>query len=114
MADTQATAPASGTVEQKDAYTTAEIETINKIKAGINDHVDKLTAVFDKLGRPSPGLDDRFYHLEDKEAEFLKEQTGIQDDEELKQHIIKVQEKAYAVGDSSCSNNTRVSWCLIV
>lgn len=40
-------------------------------------------------------LDDRFYHLDEEEKSFFKRETRIQDDDELKAHIIAVQSKAY-------------------
>jgi hypothetical protein len=42
-------------------------------------------------------LDPTLLNLTDEEEHFLKSWTGIQDDEELKQHILKVQKKAYEV-----------------
>lgn len=44
-------------------------------------------------------LEPKFYHLnEDPEAlAFFKRETGIDDDEQLKQHIMEVQAKAYQV-----------------
>ena len=47
-----------------------------------------------KRGR---ALDERFYDLTDEERTFFKQQTGIQDDEELKTHILQVQVEAYKV-----------------
>jgi hypothetical protein len=44
-------------------------------------------------------LDDSFYDLQGDELAFFQEQTGIKDEEELKKHIISVQEKAYEVGN---------------
>lgn len=43
-------------------------------------------------------LDPSFYKLEKDEATFFKQATGILDDEELKQHILRVQAEAYEVG----------------
>ncbi|KAJ7581199.1 hypothetical protein C8J56DRAFT_793698 [Mycena floridula] len=40
-------------------------------------------------------LDPAFYHIEGDELVFFKSQTGIQDDDELKEHILAVQSKAY-------------------
>jgi len=40
--------------------------------------------------------------LGEQEAVFFKSQTKIQDDEELRQHIIDVQKKAYAVHPYRC------------
>ena len=44
-----------------------------------------------------PSLDPNFYFLTAKETEFYKAQTGIQDDEKLKEHIFAVQRDAYEV-----------------
>lgn len=46
-------------------------------------------------------LDDRYYNLDEEEKIFFKKETGIQDDAELKKHIIAVQTKAFSVGASS-------------
>jgi hypothetical protein len=47
----------------------------------------------------SPGipLDESLYDLAEEERTFFKQQTGIQDDDELKAHIIRVQTEAYEV-----------------
>lgn len=42
-------------------------------------------------------LDASYYNLDEQELGFFKSQTGIQDENELKQHIIKVQADAYEV-----------------
>ena len=42
-------------------------------------------------------LDEKYYTLEPDESSFFKTYTGINDDEELKKHIVKVQKDAYAV-----------------
>jgi hypothetical protein len=42
-------------------------------------------------------LDERLYDLNDEERSFFKDQSGIQDDEELKAHIFQVQAEAYKV-----------------
>lgn len=47
-------------------------------------------------GREDP-LDERFYDLTDEDRAFFKQQTGIQDDDELKAHILQVQAEAYKV-----------------
>ena len=44
-----------------------------------------------------PALDERLYDLTDEERSFFKQQTGIQDDDELKAHILQVQAEAYKV-----------------
>lgn len=42
-------------------------------------------------------FDEELYCLEGKELEFMKEQTGITDEGELKKHIIAVTKEAYEV-----------------
>lgn len=42
-------------------------------------------------------LDESLYAPDDEEKAFMKATTGIQDDEELKKHIIAVQTKAFGV-----------------
>jgi hypothetical protein len=51
---------------------------------------------------PEPALDERLYDLTDVERSFFKQQTGIQDDDELKAHIIRVQAEAYQVHPYPC------------
>ncbi|KAJ6459591.1 hypothetical protein C8R45DRAFT_1109457 [Mycena sanguinolenta] len=53
-------------------------------------------------------LDDSFYR-EDRVA-FISEETGIQDPEALKQHIIAVQKKAYAVKGFPCIRYFAFAW----
>lgn len=48
-------------------------------------------------------LDPSMYKLEKDEAAFFKQVTGIKDDEELKQHILRVQTEAYEVWNHSAS-----------
>jgi len=52
--------------------------------------------------QPSHALDERCYYLTDEERTFFKQQTGIQDDEELKAHILEVQAEAYKVHPYPC------------
>ena len=42
-------------------------------------------------------LDDSLYALTEDEAAFFKVETGIQDDVQLKNHILAIQEEAYKV-----------------
>ncbi|KAF9493483.1 hypothetical protein BDN71DRAFT_1508452 [Pleurotus eryngii] len=42
-----------------------------------------------------PSLDPKLYSIDKQEAAFFKSMTCIQDDEELKKHILDVQAKAY-------------------
>ena len=47
-----------------------------------------------------PPLNPELYAPAENEKAFFKELTKIQDDEELRKHILDVQAKAYAVGSS--------------
>ncbi|EJD41307.1 hypothetical protein AURDEDRAFT_115549 [Auricularia subglabra TFB-10046 SS5] len=47
-------------------------------------------------------LDDAAFQLRPDEASFFKSQTGIDDDAQLKQHILDVQRKAYTVWPYPC------------
>ena len=42
------------------------------------------------------------FNLKPEELEFYKTQTGITDDEELKEHVLAVQKEAYAVHPYPC------------
>ena len=42
-------------------------------------------------------LDEKLYAIDDEALDFMKKQTGIQDTEELKKHIMTVQAEAYSV-----------------
>ena len=42
-------------------------------------------------------LDERYYTLCEKDVAFLKAQTGIRDDGELKRHVMEIQAEAYKV-----------------
>lgn len=42
-------------------------------------------------------LEDRLYDLSDEEFEFYKKETGIDDPDVLKKHVLQVQAEAYAV-----------------
>ena len=45
-----------------------------------------------------PGtIDDKNLHFEPEEAAFYKNQTGIEDETALKQHIVQVHDEAYKV-----------------
>src|ERR1700734_3635229 len=58
---------------------------------------DSLMANYDNRYPVSvPELPD-FYNPQPHEVAFFKQQTGIHDDELLKQHIMQVQAKAYKV-----------------
>lgn len=50
-------------------------------------------------------LDPTLLNLNEQEAQFFKSQTGIQDDKELRKHIIQVQEKAYQVSSQLYGTN---------
>jgi hypothetical protein len=46
---------------------------------------------------PDLALDESLYELTEEERTFLKQQTGISDDDELKAHVFRVQAEAYEV-----------------
>ena len=50
-------------------------------------------------GTDVEALDESFYQPSDEEREFLSQQTGISDPEELKKHVLQVQKEVYAVSD---------------
>ncbi|KAL7285813.1 hypothetical protein ACG7TL_000922 [Trametes sanguinea] len=52
-------------------------------------------------------LDEKVYSLDGDELNFLRQQTGIGDEELLKRHILKVQAKAYAVYPYPCIQRFR-------
>ncbi|KDQ24625.1 hypothetical protein PLEOSDRAFT_1113876 [Pleurotus ostreatus PC15] len=56
----------------------------------------------DKVGFEFAPLDPKLYSLDEQEAAFFKSATGIQDEEELKKHILDVQAKAYAIFGYPC------------
>ena len=58
-----------------------------------NDRLSTLRTDFQSL----PLQDIMFYNLDDAESAFFKSQTGIQDDELLKKHIVEAQEEAFKV-----------------
>ncbi|KIJ16063.1 hypothetical protein PAXINDRAFT_76139 [Paxillus involutus ATCC 200175] len=49
-----------------------------------------------------PSLQGQYYRLTPEQAEFLKQQTGITDDDELKKHIFAIQAEAYKVAPYPC------------
>ncbi|KAG2367878.1 hypothetical protein BDR07DRAFT_1392400 [Suillus spraguei] len=49
-----------------------------------------------------PGVDASLYKLSPAQAAFFKTQTGIDNDEDLKRHILEVQAKAYKVAPYPC------------
>ncbi|KAF8816992.1 hypothetical protein BYT27DRAFT_7154095 [Phlegmacium glaucopus] len=50
----------------------------------------------------APPLNNKLYRLDEDEKDFFKKETKIKDDEELKQHILDVQSKAYSVFQYVC------------
>ncbi|KAH7929865.1 hypothetical protein BV22DRAFT_1102165 [Leucogyrophana mollusca] len=51
---------------------------------------------------PPPPLDDQLYELKPAAAAVLRSQTGIDDDDVLKKHILTVQAKAYKIFPYPC------------
>lgn len=56
-----------------------------------NAHMEK------EFGKLNP-LDESLYKLDEEGFAFMKTQTGIDDEQELKKHILAVQAEAYEVG----------------
>ncbi|KAI0336234.1 hypothetical protein GY45DRAFT_591939 [Cubamyces sp. BRFM 1775] len=54
-----------------------------------------------KLAKLFP-IDESKYSLKGEELEFMQAQTGIEDEEELKRHILAVQAEAYAIFPYPC------------
>ncbi|KAI0066449.1 hypothetical protein BV25DRAFT_1796896 [Artomyces pyxidatus] len=52
--------------------------------------------------RRPPPLDESLYCLGEEESAFFKEKTGIEDDEELKTHLLEIQAVAYEVHPYPC------------
>jgi hypothetical protein len=50
---------------------------------------------FQTASTPIIAIDTSLYSLSSEQAAFFKAQTGIDDDEELKRHILEMQAKAY-------------------
>ena len=56
------------------------------------------SASTEKLGRlPNLKLDPELFSPQEKELEFMKNQTGIDDVEKLKEHVIAIQKAAWDV-----------------
>ncbi|KAM6503843.1 hypothetical protein JOM56_000786 [Amanita muscaria] len=49
-----------------------------------------------------PPLDESLYSLDEEELAFFKSQTGIDDEAELKEHVLAIQAKAYKVFPYPC------------
>ena len=49
------------------------------------------------LAEEIPALNEALYTLDKEEMEFLSSQTGITDPDELKRHVMKVQDEIYTV-----------------
>lgn len=57
-----------------------------------------------------PPLDASYYNPRPEEVAFFKELTGIEDDAALKEHILKVQAKAYQVASPFGSVCSKTHW----
>ena len=62
-----------------------------------------VTSSGNKVGWNVLPLDSSIYFLQDDEKAFYKTHTGIQSDDELKQHILNVQSQAYSASYSHVS-----------
>ncbi|KAI0066443.1 hypothetical protein BV25DRAFT_1820389 [Artomyces pyxidatus] len=59
-------------------------------------------AKFEEFKKQQLAIDESLYGLGEEESAFFKEQTGIQDDEELKKHLLQAQADAYAIYPYPC------------
>ncbi len=66
-------------------------------------------AVVDSSVR-APLDSEKWYSLDSAEEEFFTTQTGIQDPDQLKKHIIAVQADAYEVCSKCHTNTLRTDW----
>jgi hypothetical protein len=67
-------------------------------------HISGMASKFaDPLRRPP--LDNQLYFLSLDALDFFKSQTGIEDEDSLREHILTVQKKAYEVGRPDLSTN---------
>ncbi|KAG1759587.1 hypothetical protein EDD22DRAFT_905539 [Suillus occidentalis] len=70
--------------------------------AAIHDDSTTSTLLGDVTFRTIPAADASLYKLTSEEAVFFKAQIGIDDDEDLKRHILEVQAKAYKIAPYPC------------
>jgi hypothetical protein len=56
----------------------------------------RISRYADPAARPK--LDPKYYRLKPGELAFFQQLTGVEDEQELKQHILDIQAKAYEVG----------------
>ncbi|KAL5521597.1 hypothetical protein ACEPAF_2345 [Sanghuangporus sanghuang] len=73
-----------------------KIHTLAMVEA----HNNKTNGTDSRL--PTVKLDPSLYKLSREEIDFMKGQTGIEDEEELKQHVISVQKEAWDVVNYKC------------
>lgn len=71
---------------------------------GATIHDDSITLLGDVTFQTAsiPAADTSLYGLTSEEAAFFKAQIGIDDDEDLKRHILEVQAKAYKIAPYPC------------
>ena len=75
-------------------------DTITRVDDGSNTETKPLSALT---------LDPSLYAPSEEEVAFLKSQTGIQDDEELKAHVLAVQKEAWDV----CTTTYIYKWIFV-
>ncbi|KAI0687625.1 hypothetical protein BC835DRAFT_403510 [Cytidiella melzeri] len=59
-------------------------------------------------------LDDEFYRPDDVALAFYKKETGVEDEAELKQHILQVQRDAFSIFTYPCIRNFGFTWMKFV
>ncbi|KAG2154063.1 hypothetical protein DEU56DRAFT_751711 [Suillus clintonianus] len=69
-------------------------------------HDNSTMSLADVTFSSIPKVDTSLYNLSSEEAVFFKAQTGIDDDEDLKKHILEIQAKAYEARDNSVTIST--------
>ncbi|KAG0706777.1 hypothetical protein DFH29DRAFT_118239 [Suillus ampliporus] len=71
---------------------------------GDSTHEDSITVFGDVTFATAsfPAVDTTLYNLSSKQAAFFKTQVGIDNDEDLKRHILEVQAKAYKAAPYPC------------
>ena len=72
------------------------------------------TETSQQLVPPVLKLDEQLYDLNEEERRFLKGQTGIQEDDELKAHILQLQAEAYKVRSLRSSTFANLRLTLIL
>jgi hypothetical protein len=93
----QSCSPRLASIRQAPAACARDYSTVSHKSKSDNILMPQGSTQSSSYFRPDRALDERLYDLTDEERSFFKQQTGIQDDDELKAHIVQVQAEAYKV-----------------